>query len=630
MPISFEAFKDGYRTLWERMGVTSANQATAQANQILRVKDHYLPIATKTHVPWFVIGIIHVREAGNPPDFRAVLHNGERIIGTGRRTSLVPAGRGPFNNFEDAAIDALTIEHYTDINWHDGWGPEHVCWVLEKFNGFGYRRFGVPSPYLWGGTSVQQPGKYVSDGHYSPSVMDPQIGGMALLKSLMALDTSVAFDKVPDGTVSPRPAPKDQTPPPKVAPSPADPTHVEIATSILPELIKLLAGDKTGKVLQDITKAIQEATGSSDPTVAKQTVDANPSVSVDLLTKLAQIAIEATKAQHEEADRQRKDQLEALRAELQADIDDTQGARVNLLEFVKAHSPVAWAPFGVSVVVVLGFFAILALLLSPYAALADLAKNQIFNITIGALVAAFSTVVSFWLGSSVGSHLKDAADIELQANQADRTNDAIKAQSAQTTAVLKSAGQVPPPPPTPIAQAPAAQPVAAPARAANFDACLAVTLSQEGFGERDPAGATKFGVTLGALQAWRGKPVTPADLQALSKDEAREIYRTKYWNPMRCDDLPAGVDLEVFDFGVNAGIRTSVQVLQRVVGVTDDGSSGPITVATVGASDPKQLIAKYSQARLAYYQGLENFAQFGSTWTRRVQDVQQSALGMLG
>jgi len=61
--------------------------------------------------------------------------------------------------------------------------------------------------------------------------------------------------------------------------------------------------------------------------------------------------------------------------------------------------------------------------------------------------------------------------------------------------------------------------------------------------------------------------------------------------------------------------RLGDEVLQRVVGVTDDGSSGPITVATVGATDSKQLIAKFSQARLAYYQGLQTFAAFGSVWT---------------
>jgi lysozyme family protein len=71
-----------------------------------------------------------------------------------------------------------------------------VAWLLEKFNGFGYREYHhIPSPYLWGGTVVQKPGKYVRDKHYDPTVMDEQIGGMALLAALMQLDPSVKFEE---------------------------------------------------------------------------------------------------------------------------------------------------------------------------------------------------------------------------------------------------------------------------------------------------------------------------------------------------------------------------------------------------------------------------------------------------
>ena len=65
-------------------------------------------------------------------------------------------------------------------------------------------------------------------------------------------------------------------------------------------------------------------------------------------------------------------------------------------------------------------------------------------------------------------------------------------------------------------------------------------------------------------------------------DEAKRIYRAKYWDAQRCDELPAGVDYAVFDYGVNSGIGRSKKVLQRVVGVTADGVLGPATMRAVG------------------------------------------------
>lgn len=245
--LSFENFKDGYKALWSTCQVSNVNGTKKQALAILANKSTYLPISAETNVPWFVIGIIHTREAGSPPNFRCVLHNGEAIVGTGRRTRLVPAGRGPFQTFKDAAVDALTLEHYTNIKWADGWGPEHVAFVLEKFNGFGYRAHGIPSPYLWGSTTVQKRGKYVSDGHYDPSAMDTQIGGMALLKELMALDPTISFDSTngSSGTVATpardskveaptkTPDKSGQTTQPQTAPQPQGQSWISILLNIL-------------------------------------------------------------------------------------------------------------------------------------------------------------------------------------------------------------------------------------------------------------------------------------------------------------------------------------------------------------------------------------------------------------
>lgn len=190
---TFEKLKAGYTELWNKATVTRVTPAKQQAELILKHKTVYVETQRRTGVPWWAVGIMHLREAG-PADvgrWKGVLHNGQAIVGTGRKTTIVPKGRGPFTSWQDAAYDALvTLKHFDQIK---DWTPERVAYVLETFNGFGYRNKGIPSPYLWGGTSVQKRGKYVRDGVYDPNTMDTQIGGMAVLKELMKLDPSIKF-----------------------------------------------------------------------------------------------------------------------------------------------------------------------------------------------------------------------------------------------------------------------------------------------------------------------------------------------------------------------------------------------------------------------------------------------------
>lgn len=190
MKYTFEQLKAGYTNLWNGVKVTRQAPARAEAQKILNNKTRYKQLEAKTGVPWFCIGIIHTREAGSVDvgRFLCCLHNGQKIIGTGRKTTIVPIGKGPFATFEDAAIDAL--QGYKGTKW----SVELLAYTLEKFNGFGYRNKGIPSPYLWGATNRQKSGKYVADGVYDANVMDTQVGGMAILKSMMELDPSINFN----------------------------------------------------------------------------------------------------------------------------------------------------------------------------------------------------------------------------------------------------------------------------------------------------------------------------------------------------------------------------------------------------------------------------------------------------
>ena len=115
---------------------------------------------------------------------------------------------------------------------------------------------------------------------------------------------------------------------------------VAIATSILPDLIKLIAGDKAGTLAGDVANAVQKTTGTADPAAAKQKrrVIPDPAVSANLQIQLAQIALSATQAQNDELDQQRQNDLNDLKERL----DDVQSARTNVLDLAKDQSPIAW------------------------------------------------------------------------------------------------------------------------------------------------------------------------------------------------------------------------------------------------------------------------------------------------
>lgn len=220
--------RDEYLRLWNEMKVVKIAAANQQAHQIIGSKARYKSVEARTGVPWFVIGCLHMRESNG--NFNTWLHNGDPMKrgGIAVRTFHVPANRPPNPNvsWEDGAYDALVvIEHLDGIK---DWGPEHVAYAAEKFNGWGYRNptRNIPSPYLWGGTSVQQRGKFIADGVYDPEVMDPQLGAMAVLKQIMMLDPEAKFRKAKSEPIPP--------PPPSSAPPPTSPSASDTEKNVPP------------------------------------------------------------------------------------------------------------------------------------------------------------------------------------------------------------------------------------------------------------------------------------------------------------------------------------------------------------------------------------------------------------
>lgn len=164
----------------------------------------------------------------------------------------------------------------------------------------------------------------------------------------------------------------------------------------------------------------------------------------------------------------------------------------------------------------------------------------------------------------------------------------------------------------------------------RFNACLAEVLRHEGGYVNhpdDPGGATNLGITHQTLAAWRGKPVTRDDVKGLSVAEAGTIYRARYWDAVRGDALPPGVDLAVFDLAVNSGPGRAAKMLQAVLGVPQDGAIGPNTLAAIGrAPGPVTVIMDLCDARMRFLRALPTWATFGKGWTRRVSEVEEAAL----
>lgn len=166
----------------------------------------------------------------------------------------------------------------------------------------------------------------------------------------------------------------------------------------------------------------------------------------------------------------------------------------------------------------------------------------------------------------------------------------------------------------------------------NFDAALRAVLHHEGGfvnHPADPGGMTNLGCTKKVWEEWVGHPVTEADMRALTPFDVAPLYKAKYWDRVKGDDLPAGLDYAVFDCAINSGPGRAAKFLQEALGVTADGVIGNGTLKAVAAHSTIELISKYNAKRLAFLQGLPTWGTFGKGWGRRVEEVKVASAGML-
>jgi len=168
--------------------------------------------------------------------------------------------------------------------------------------------------------------------------------------------------------------------------------------------------------------------------------------------------------------------------------------------------------------------------------------------------------------------------------------------------------------------------------AENWEKCLEAILHHEGGyvnHPKDPGGETNLGVTKRVYEEWGGTK----DMKDLEVEDVEPIYKKNYWDRVKAESLPGGLDLCVFDFGVNAGTGRAAKYLQTMIGTTADGGIGPNTLKAlsnyVESEGVEQTIKNYQAARQEYYESLSTFETFGRGWTRRVDETTKMAIGMI-
>lgn len=196
---TFSNLKQSYHAAWEGMVIHPDILPRAQimADKIISYKDRYLTLEAQTGVPWYFIGLVHMRESNC--DFNTHLHNGDplNVDGKFKRTTHEPKARpvkrpenGLTYTFDESALDALNYEFPVKQDW----GIEYIAYSQEKYNGFGYKARGLASPYLWAGSNQYSKGKFITDGKFDPAVVDSQLGVMVVLKCILQKESISAIE----------------------------------------------------------------------------------------------------------------------------------------------------------------------------------------------------------------------------------------------------------------------------------------------------------------------------------------------------------------------------------------------------------------------------------------------------
>lgn len=218
------ALKKSNAARWSAAKLTRKSEFGPVAKRLVAAKARYRSVESKTGVPWFFIAVAHQRESSQ--NWNGSLAQGDPW---NKVSTHAPEGRGPFDSWEAAAIDALVkCAPYAARN--KDWSVGGLLTMLEQYNGLGYAEKGIPSPYVWSGTDQYIKGKYIRDYVFDVNTVDKQLGCAGLILAMQALDPSIEFG----GKVVPIP----DAPVPGPEPAPAQPSLFAVILAAIAALFK--------------------------------------------------------------------------------------------------------------------------------------------------------------------------------------------------------------------------------------------------------------------------------------------------------------------------------------------------------------------------------------------------------
>lgn len=165
----------------------------------------------------------------------------------------------------------------------------------------------------------------------------------------------------------------------------------------------------------------------------------------------------------------------------------------------------------------------------------------------------------------------------------------------------------------------------------NWDKCFEMVLKHEGGyvnHPKDPGGRTNLGVTQRAWEEYVGRSVDEAEMRSLTPEKVKPFYKSRYWDRIKGDDLPSGVDYAAYDLAVNSGVSRAAKYLQSIAGVPSDGIIGPKSLAAIKDCPADEMVDAMCDMRLEFLKKLPTWDTFGKGWGRRVAEVEEKATEM--
>jgi len=165
----------------------------------------------------------------------------------------------------------------------------------------------------------------------------------------------------------------------------------------------------------------------------------------------------------------------------------------------------------------------------------------------------------------------------------------------------------------------------------NWEKCFELVLKHEGGyvnNPKDPGGMTNLGVTKRVWEEYVGHEVDEAAMRALTPNVVKPLYKKNYWDKIKGDELPSGVDYAAYDLAVNSGTGRAAKYLQQIAGVPVDGAIGPKSLEAIKACNATETVDVLCDMRLDFLQKLPTWGTFGKGWGKRVDDVADLATKM--